>query len=263
MQASIASGVKPISALVASARPDKPMLYWSFAASGVATINTTGHALPALNNVGSPSFSGGGLVLNDSAGLEYATADNNALRAVFDLQEGVWLFWANASLAGSGANPQDTLLSVHSGVGNGGQVGFNCFRSTSWRPDVFLGFDDMAAPEQYAGGSNEFAATTPTNICMLVDNTPGGKQLYRYVDGVSKIGSSWAGKGTLSYDTAATLRVRIGCNSAGTAQNFVNGTVRRMGCARLPAVPSNIAAIVQSLHQHNCAPTRELLLALQ
>lgn len=262
MQASIASGVNPISALVASASVDKPMLYWSFAASGVATINTTGHELPALNNVGSPSFSGGGLVLNDTAALEYATYDNEALRAVFDLQEGVWLFWANVNLDATGATAQDHLLSVHSTGGIGGQVGFNCFRSTSWRPDVFLGFDGES-PAQYAGGSNEFASSTTTNIALLVDNTVGGKQLYRYVDGVSKIGSSWAGKGAISYDSATTKRVRIGANSVGTATNFTKGTLRRMGCAKLPAVPSNIAAIVQSLHQHNCAPTRELLLALQ
>lgn len=260
MQASIASGVKPISSLVASASADKPMLYWSFAASGVDTINTTGYELPALNNVGSPSFSGGGLVLNNTAALEYATADNDALRAVFDLQEGIWLFWANVTMDGS-ASGQDHLLSVHSGAGP--QVRFNTNKATTHRPDVFLAWDGDTAATQYAGASNEFAAAAATNVCLIVDNTAGGKQLYRYVNGVSVTSASFAGKGSLSYDLGVTQRVRIGADAAGTPGNFFYGTLRRMGCAKLPAMPSNITAIVQSLHQHNCVPTRELLLALQ
>lgn len=260
MQAQLVTGLKPLSSLVDSATV--PMLYWNFAEDAVETINTTGTALPALTAGGTPTYANGALVLDDSSYYTYDTYDNAGLRAVFDLQEGVILMWARVNIDASATTGQCHMLSVHAGAGP--QLRFNINVNTSNRPDIWMAFDGDTSGTQYAGASNEFADATDTNICLLVDNRVGVKALSRYVDGVSKTGSTWATKGAMTYDSGLTKAVRIGADSAGTAGNTYFGTLRRMGAVNFGTnLPSNITDIVQSLHQSNGIPTRELLEALQ
>lgn len=260
MQSQLVTGLKPLSSLIESATV--PMLYWNFATGAVETINTTGTALPALTAFGTPTYANGALVLDNASYYTYDTHDNAGLRAALDLQEGVILMWARVNINALETTGQCHMLSVHAGAGP--QIRFNINVNTSNRPDIWLAHDGDTSATQYAGASNEFADATDTNICLLVDNRVGVKGLSRWVDGVAKTGSTWAGKGALSYDLGPTQRVRIGSDAAFTPGNTFYGTLRRMGVINFgTSLPANINEIVQSLHQSNCIPTRELLEALQ
>lgn len=254
------SGVKPIFSKF-SGELSKPMVHWPM---GSAATPTVGGPLPELTGTGSPSFAAraGWLTLADTNYFESSDFVNETLQEVFDLQEGVLLVSFQVNIHAS-ATGQDKILSLGQGGGPALWVGVS--KATTWRPDVNINFDGetTGTPTLYAGASNEFAAGVDTNICMIIDNRPTAKGLSRFVNGVSVTGSTWAGKGALSYSNLSG-RWRFGADAAGVAGSNFYGAFRRVTAVNFGTeLPSNINGIVQSLHQSNSRPTRELLLAVQ
>jgi len=268
MHATQAVGIRPINNLLqvaVAAETSRPFLYWPMAVDEKPLYGGTASGmpdLPTLTGTGSPSYAtrAGWLTLDDTSYYTSTDFANAQMARVFDLQEGILLVSFQATVA-SGATGQNKVLSL--GAGGAPALWIGVSTATSYRPDVAINFDGDTAgtPPIYAGASNEFAAATDTNITLLIDNRPAVKGLSRFVNGTSVTGATWAGKGALSWANM-TGRWRIGADAAGTAASTFNGAFRRLLCVNFgTTMPSNINGLIQSLHQSNCRPTRELYLA--
>lgn len=244
--------LRPVSGLLGAAV--KPYVYWDFG-TGVATPTRSNRTLPGVTATNTPAFTSGTggrdgwVTLDDTEYYTFDAYDTQAVRDVFNLGEGVMLFWARVNVVAASTGQQH-LLSI--GAGAGPHIRFNVAKSTSFRPDVWLAFDGDTSATQYAGGSNEFAGDTDTNVAILIDNRPGVKTLYRYVNGANVNGTTWSGKGALTIANAPTQRIRMFADALNTPGSTYQGAVQRMGLVNFGAdMPTRINSIIQGLHDLN------------
>lgn len=235
-------------------RASKPWAFWTGhdSASVTATARTN-KTLGTITATGSEDFATkvNWCTLNDSTYYTFASYSTTDLMTLFTLGEGVMLWWASVNM-NSSATGQNHLLAI--GAGAGEHMRFSISKATSWRPDVWIAFAGDSSATQYAGGSNEFASSTDTNVALVVDNRPGYKGLFRYVNGVNVDGVTWASKGTCNPANAPTKRIRIGADAAGSPGSTFYGAWRRMGLVNYGAsMPDRINDIVQELHANNSA----------
>lgn len=261
MRNALSVGVKTRESLIAAST--LPFAYWSFATDKSEIINTTGTTFPNKTASGTADFSTtpGRLTLDNSSYYTFDSADNAGLRSLLNLAEGTIMVFATVNINPSETG-QSTVLSVHTGAGPNWRLAVT--KGTTWRHDVSIAFDSDTSVTQYAGSSNDFAASTDVNLVWLLDNRVGAKQLYRWNNGTALAGASWAGKGACSYDSGPTQRVRMGADSAGTPVSLFWGSIRRLGVVNYgtDGPPARINDIVAELHRRNNVPGRLLLESL-
>lgn len=242
-------GLRTVKASLQAART--PFIYWDFTSSAAPLL--TNRAFPSLTPTGSPDFAtrAGWVTLDDTSYYTASQYATDGMKALFDLGEGAMLFWARVNVAAASSGQQH-LLSI--GAGAGPQIRFNIGKSSTFRPDVWIAFDGDASATQYAGGSNEFAGDTDTNVALLIDNRAAVKTLYRYVNGANLGGTTWSGKGACTPSNAVTQRVRIFADALNTAGSTLQGAVHNMGLVNFGTVlpePWRINDIIQDLHVYN------------
>lgn len=243
-----------------------PYAYWNFQnATSAATALYTNKTLGALTAFGTPSYASraGWVTLDDASGYtfdNYSTAD---LTALFELGQGIMLFAASVNMNAL-ATTQNHLLSI--GAGAGPQLRFSLATNTTWRPDVWIAFDGQTSATQYAGGTNEVAAATDTNIVLLIDNRVGVKTLYRYVNGTNLNGSSWSGTnpaGSVTMSQVVTKRIRLFADANNSPGSTFYGACRRMWLVNYgTTMPTRINDIVQELNQYSGIPSPVLAQSL-
>lgn len=236
-------------------RATKPYAFWNAASAASITSPLSNKTHGTITVTGAEDFATKAQwsTLADSTYYTYSDFSTTDLAALFQLGEGVMLWWASVNMDAT-ATGQNHMLAI--GAGAGPQIRFNISKATSWRPDVWLAFDGETSATQYGGATNEFANATDTNVALLLDNRSGVKQLYRYVNGANVAGVAFNANSGLTLSNAVTKRIRIGADALNTPGSTFFGAFRRMGLVNYgTTMPTRINDIIAELHAMNSALT--------
>lgn len=263
------TGIKPETGYLADVT--KPFAWWSLAANPTGTPTLTSLSdLPSWTAAGTPDYATTpGWATLDGSTEHYTSADatDAELRSLLNIGEGVLLVWAQVNLATGADTAADIILAVNDGAAScwsyrvqrsgTGSSGTICTAYPS------IAFDGDAGGQAVFGYSpNQYSVNEVANIAALIDNRPAGKTVYVYANGIQAATGSLSGKPGCNIANAATQRVRIGANAAGTAGNLHVGGLRRLGVMNFgDTMPAGINAVVNSLNLSGGVPTRELLLS--